>query len=506
MQFKINNRVVGPNEKPLVIAEIGINHNGDFEKAKRMILDAYNADCELVKFQTHCIEGEHGEMLHNNVIPPNAKESIYDMMVRCAFTEDQEKELKAYTEALDMIYLSTPFSRAAVDRLERLGVPAYKIGSGECNNYPLIEYICKTGKPIILSTGMNDIPSIRKAVDIIKRYNIPYALLHCTSMYPTPYNKVRLGALEDLRLYFPRAILGLSDHSLGNYTCYAAVALGACILEKHFTSDKNWPGSDVPISITPTELTQLIEGCNAVHEAMGGNKTILPEEKGVIDFAYACVVSTKPIKKGETFTEDNIWVKRPGTGELKAEQYKNIIGKTALNDIEADQQLKENDVDRVYCEEGSFLNNDELDNHFQKQLDNFLNKPDLETYKKLHKDFRKQFEDERLNYLTLNGFNTRNFAIIAAVHPMYFEIKRKWEKRLNELDAPYLKLAKFNIDDILEFHHHNSGHVTGKVSGIFLSWAGTSEICYNLDQNSTMPIVPESNPYCLEKEVIKKIK
>lgn len=344
MNFQINTRKIGPSEKPFVIAEIGINHNGEFWKAKQMIDDAWRAGAECVKFQTHVIEGQYGEMLQNNVIPPNATESIYDMMVRCAFTEEQEADLKRYAESKNLIYLSTPFSRAAVDRLERLGVPAYKIGSGECNNYPLIEYICKTGKPIILSTGMNNIESVKKAVQIIERYNVPYALLHCTSMYPTPYNKVRLGAIEDLRANFPNAILGLSDHSLGNYTSFAAVALGACIIEKHFTSNKMWPGSDIEISINPNELKELVNGCNAIHEAMGGSKTILPEEQGVIDFAYSCVVSTKPIKAGEAFTQDNIWVKRPGTGEIKADKYNHMLTKTASTDIEPDKQIRMADV------------------------------------------------------------------------------------------------------------------------------------------------------------------
>lgn len=344
MNFQISTRKIGTTEPPLVIAEIGINHNGEFWKAKKMIDDAWHAGAECVKFQTHIIEGQYGEMLQNNVIPPNAKESIYDMMVRCSFTEEQEADLKRYAESKGLIYLSTPFSRSAVDRLERLNVPAYKIGSGECNNYPLIEYICKTGKPIILSTGMNNIESVKKAAQIIERYNVPYALLHCTSMYPTPYNKVRLGALNHLALAFPNAILGLSDHSLGNYTSYAAVAMGACIIEKHFTSSQNWPGSDIEISITPPQLQELVEGCKAVYQAKGGGKDILPEEQGVIDFAYACVVSTKQIKAGEAFTEDNIWVKRPGTGEIKADQYEHMLTKVASVYIEPNKQISKADV------------------------------------------------------------------------------------------------------------------------------------------------------------------
>ncbi|MFY9690274.1 MAG: N-acetylneuraminate synthase family protein, partial [Candidatus Acidiferrales bacterium] len=253
--------------------------------------------------------------------------------------------LKKYVEDSGMIYLSTPFSRAAAERLERMGVPAYKIGSGECNNYPLIRHIAAFGKPVILSTGMNDIRSVEPAVAILRQADVPFALMHCTSMYPTPYDKVRLGALRDLAAAFPDAVLGLSDHSLGNYTCFAAVPLGASILEKHFTSDRTWPGPDVPISITPSELQQLIEGTKAIQEALGGHKTILPDEKPTIDFAYACVVSICEIRAGEDLTEKNIWVKRPGTGEIKAVDYERVLGKKARSNIAQNTQIKWTDLE-----------------------------------------------------------------------------------------------------------------------------------------------------------------
>ncbi len=336
-KFSINGRVINETQKPFVIAEIGINHEGDIRKAKRMVDDAAAAGCECAKFQVHVIEDE---MIPNNVIPGNAKESIWDIMDRCKLSEAEDRELKAYVEAKGMLYLSTPFSRAAADRLENMGVPAYKIGSGECNNYPLIEHIASFGKPIILSTGMNDIPAIQRSVAILEKHKVPYALLHCTSMYPTPYEKVRLGALQDLHEAFPNAVIGLSDHSLGNYTCFAAVALGASILEKHFTSDKTWPGPDVPISIDPAELKDLIMGSAAIHNALGGHKTIEQEEQPTIDFAYACVVSIKPIAKGDKLSRENIWVKRPGTGEIKAKDFDALLGKTATKDIAVNAQLR----------------------------------------------------------------------------------------------------------------------------------------------------------------------
>lgn len=337
--IKIGKREIGKDFSPFVIVEIGINHNGSMKKAKQMIRDAYNLGAECVKFQCHVIEDEMTPAA-KKVIPGNAKESIWEIMEKCAFSEKQDRELKQFVESLGMIYLSTPFSRAAADRLERMGVLAFKIGSGECNNYPLVEHIASFAKPIILSTGMNNIESIKKSVEILRSHSIPFAIMHCTSMYPTPYEKVRLGALKELEDNFSDAVLGLSDHSFGNYTCFAAMALGASIVERHFVSDKKWPGPDVNISMNPKELKDLIIGSNAIYKAMGGNKEILEEEQPTIDFAYACVVAIKDIKKGEALSYENIWVKRPGTGEIKAIDYEKIIGKPANYDILKNDQIK----------------------------------------------------------------------------------------------------------------------------------------------------------------------
>ena len=340
-EIEICGRRVGAAYPPLVIAEIGINHEGDFEKAIRMVDDAHAVGCECVKFQSHIIEDE---MILNNVVPGNATESIWNIMKRCALTEEEEHHLKEYVESKGMIYLCTPFSRAAAIRLETMGVCAYKIGSGECNNYPLIEHIASYCKPVILSTGMNDLKSIQAAVEILRKKKVSFALLHCTSVYPTPYEKVRFGALGILAKHFPDAVIGLSDHSLGIYTCLGAVALGACILEKHFTSGKSWPGPDIGISIDPGELRELIKGSHAVFLARGGSKEILEEEQPTIDFAYACVVSTRDITKGERLTRENIWVKRPGTGEIRAIFFETLSGKTASKDIQKNTQLKWSDT------------------------------------------------------------------------------------------------------------------------------------------------------------------
>jgi N-acetylneuraminate synthase len=279
-----------------------------------------------------------------NVIPGNADESIYEIMERCALSEHDERELKEYSESKGLIFISTPFSRAAADRLESMNVPAYKIGSGECNNYPLIEHIASFGKPMIISTGMNDISSIAKAVKIIRDKKIDYALLHTTNLYPTPENLVRLNAMTEIQESFSDAVIGLSDHTTTNYACFGAVALGASILEKHFTDDMRRPGPDIVCSMDPSALKDLINGSRILKQERGGTKGVLPEEKPTIDFAYACVTSIMPIKKNEEFTMKNIWVKRPGTGEIKALNFNDLLGKKATKDIPNDTQIKWEDV------------------------------------------------------------------------------------------------------------------------------------------------------------------
>src|SRR2546422_2853919 len=241
--FSIAGRAIGPESKPLVIAEVGINHEGSLQKALQMVDAAADAGAEIIKFQCHITDKE---MIPTDMTPGKiSSEKLWDIIKRCELTEPEEREVQRRCAARGLIYLSTPFSREAADRLNAMEVPAFKIGSGECNNYPLIDHIARMRKPMIVSTGMNDIASVRKTVQTIQRHGMPLALLHCTSMYPTPYHLVRLGGIQDLASEFPGVAIGLSDHSLNIWTCLGAVALGACILEKHFTISRTWPGPDV---------------------------------------------------------------------------------------------------------------------------------------------------------------------------------------------------------------------------------------------------------------------
>ena len=342
--IEIDGRKIGKDYAPLVIAEIGINHNGSLEIAKEMVDAAYRAGAEIVKHQTHIVEDEMCSEA-KKVIPGNADISIYEIMEKAALNEEEEKQLKEYVESKGMIFLSTPFSRAAAERLDRMNVKAYKIGSGECNNLPLIEHICKKGKPIILSTGMNDIESIKESVAIIEKYKVPYALLHTTNLYPTPIDKVRLNAMVELEKNFPNAVIGLSDHTIGNNACLAATALGASILERHFTDTMDRVGPDIICSADEQALKDLIKGSREIHSMLSGKKEAISEEQVTIDFAFATVVTIKDIKAGETFTEDNIWVKRPFKGGIPAKFYTDILGKKAVCDINNDMQLKEDMIE-----------------------------------------------------------------------------------------------------------------------------------------------------------------
>lgn len=341
--IEINGRRIGEEYPPVVIAEIGINHEGSLKTAFEMVDAAYKSGAEIIKHQTHIVEDEMSKEA-KKVIPGNTDVSIYDVMVRCALSKEDERSLKEYVESKEMIFLSTPFSRAAANRLEDMGVVAYKIGSGEMNNYPLLEHISSFGKPMIVSTGMNNIENVKKAVEILERKKIPYALLHTTNLYPTPPELVRLGAMEELKREFPNAVIGLSDHTLNNNACLAATALGASILERHFTDTRDREGPDIVCSMTPLELKNLIKASKEIFKMRGGVKEAAKEEQVTIDFAFATVVSIKPIKKGEEFTKENLWVKRPGIGEILAEKYYEILGKKASRDIESDEHLKWTDI------------------------------------------------------------------------------------------------------------------------------------------------------------------
>lgn len=342
--ISIGSRKVGLDFKPLVIAELGINHGGNLKIAFEMVDAAARAGVEVLKHQTHVVADEMSGVA-KQVVPGHTKESIYEIMENCALNEADEISLQQYVTSKGMIFISTPFSRAAADRLMKMNVPAFKIGSGECNNYPLLKHIAEFGKPVILSTGMNTLQSIEPAVKIFTDARVPIALLHTTNVYPTPPELVRYGAFVELMDAFPGLVYGLSDHTTSNLACFGAVALGASILERHFTDHMNRQGPDIVCSMDEKSCKELIEGTETLAKMRGGTKEPVEAEKPTIDFAYSSVVTIADMKKGDVFSKQNLWVKRPGTGEILAVNYEQVLGKKAVVDIPADTLIKWNQIE-----------------------------------------------------------------------------------------------------------------------------------------------------------------
>lgn len=334
---------IGINYEPVIIAEIGINHNGKLDVAIEMADSAINSGAKIIKHQTHIVEDEMTEEA-KNIIPENTDKSIYHIMDECSLNEEDEYKLMNHIVSKKVIFISTPFSRAAVDRLVKFNVPAFKIGSGECNNYPLIEYISKFKKPIIMSTGMNSIKTIQPSVEIIENANVDYALLHCTNIYPTPEHLVRLDSIKTLQETFPNCVVGLSDHTTSNYTSFGAIALGASIIEKHFTDSYKREGPDIECSMDPNSLKEIINGSKILFRARGDNKSMIKEEEMTSEFAFASVVSIEDIRPDEVLSYKNIWLRRPNSGDFGPKDFYNIIGKKALNFIPKNKQISRNDI------------------------------------------------------------------------------------------------------------------------------------------------------------------
>ena len=338
MSFEIAGRKIGEEFEPLVVVEIGINHNGSLAEAFKLVDSAKAAGAEIIKHQTHIPDAEMSSEA-KRVIPGNADISIYEIIENCSISLDEEKQLAKYVRDSGLIYMSTPFSFEAIDFLESLNVPAYKIGSGECNNYPLVEAIASRNKPVIMSTGMNSIESIRPSVEIFRKAGVPFALMHCTNLYPTPEKLIRLNSINELRENFPDAVLGLSDHSLTNYPCLGSVALGASILERHFTDTKDRPGPDIICSMTPDELRELIKGSKIIHQSTKGSKFPVSEEDVTIAFAFASVVATKTLMPGHIISREDITLKRPNGGDFGPKEFERLIGSEVIQEISPNVQI-----------------------------------------------------------------------------------------------------------------------------------------------------------------------
>lgn len=344
MNFKIGKLNIGDNFPPVIVSEIGINHNGNLDLAIEITDSALKSGAQIIKHQTH-IPDDEMSIEAKKIIPSHTKQSIYHIIKKCSLNENDERKLMNYVKSKKKIFISTPFSRKAVNRLVKFNIPAFKIGSGECNNYHFVEYICKFRKPIIMSTGMNTIKSIKRSVSVIRKHKIPYALLHCVNLYPTPSEFMKIESIKEIKKSYPDAVVGLSDHTENIYTALGSVSLGARIIEKHYVDNKlKRKGPDISSSMDSSELKNLIFGSKTIFKSLGKGKFPHKKEKDTINFAFQSVVSTRDIKKNEVFDKNNIFLKRPGNGDFGVDSLSYLYGGKALKDIKKNHQIKKRDV------------------------------------------------------------------------------------------------------------------------------------------------------------------
>lgn len=340
-EFEINGRKVGGAHPCYIVAEGCDNHLGAVAVAKQMVEQAKIAGADAIKFQHHLPDEE---MLRDSPLSDNFEEPLYEILQKVTLTLDEHRELKRHCEAVGIQYLCTPFSWKAAQELNEIGVAAYKIGSGEMTDVPTLVRIAGFGKPMIISTGMARWDEIERTYRALIDRDTPLALLNCVSEYPPVYADMNLRVIEQMRSRLPKAIIGHSDHAPDLYTSYAAVTLGAKIIEKHVILDKNTPAPDLCVSIDFKELAALVDGIRKVEAALGDRKQVHEREKPIREWAFRSIVSTRAIAKGEVISQDMIWSKRPGTG-IPAHAMDDVIGCTAIVDIPANtllawQQLK----------------------------------------------------------------------------------------------------------------------------------------------------------------------
>ncbi|GAW31866.1 N-acetylneuraminate synthase [Carboxydocella sp. JDF658] len=335
----LKDRQIGPEQPVFIIAEAGVNHNGDLQLAKKMIDVAAAAGADAIKFQTFKAE----KLVTRNAPKADYQkkstetgESQFAMLKKLELSEQDHYELFAYCQAKGIRFMSTPFDEESLLFLHSLGVELFKISSGDLNNQPFLHKINSLGKPVILSTGMANLSEITEAVQILS--NCPLVLLHCTTAYPTPVEIVNLRAINLLQEKFG-PMVGYSDHTLGTEVAVAAVALGAFVIEKHFTMDKNLPGPDQQASLNPEELTLMVRQIRNVEKALGNKRKECTEiETANKLVARKSIVSSQFIPSGVTIREDMIAIKRPGTG-IEPGLYSKVIGRKAKVDIAPDQPL-----------------------------------------------------------------------------------------------------------------------------------------------------------------------
>lgn len=326
----------------LIIAEAGVNHNGDFDTALRLVDAAVEAGVDYVKFQTFKSEkltAKSAPKANYQKVTTDAEESQQDMLKKLELSQDMFVRLKNYCNERGIGFMSTPFELESLDFLLELGVDSIKLSSGDITNYPLLRAIGNSGLPVIISTGMCDLSEVKEAVDVLKNNGSKdIAILHCNTQYPTPFEDVNLAAMNTLRDTFG-GVIGYSDHTEGIEVPIAAVAMGAEVIEKHFTLDKNMVGPDHKASLNPDELKAMVRGIRNIEKAIGtGIKEPSSSERENIAIARKSIVAACDIKAGEEFTEENLTSKRPGAG-ISPMRWQELIGKKALSDYCADELI-----------------------------------------------------------------------------------------------------------------------------------------------------------------------
>lgn len=328
--------------KIFIIAEAGDNHNGDYNLALKLVDKAVEAGADCVKFQTFITENvisKFAEKAEYQKETTGASESQYEMVKKLELSFEQFRSIKKYCQEKNILFLSTPFDLDSIDFLEEIEIPFWKIPSGEITNLPYLEKIAKTGRDIILSTGMSEMEEIENAISILKTNGAgKITLLHCNTEYPTPFEDVNLLAMETLKRAF-KVPVGYSDHTVGIEVPIAAAVLGATVIEKHFTLDKNMEGPDHKASLEPEELKQMVTSIRNVEKALGSTiKQPSPSEIKNIEIVRKSIVAKSNIKKGEILTEENLYTKRPGNGINPLYWYE-LIGTKAVKDFREDELI-----------------------------------------------------------------------------------------------------------------------------------------------------------------------
>jgi len=337
--LSIEDTPVGDGNKPYIIAEIGINARNDLTLAKRFIEVAADSGADAVKFQTHVADAEMVESEMRRI----GAGDVYDTIAGCEWSVDEHRELRLCAEENDVAFLSTPFSTDAVRVLEKIGVPAIKIGSGEMSNRELVEEAARTEKPLLVSTGMNELEDISETCEFLESVASDYALFYCVSEYPTnpeDFDFRTIATLKDLS----GSPVGFSDHSTGVEAAKVAIGNGADLIEKHFTIDRRLPGPDQPVSVEPAELSELCSFAELYYETSSEKQGLRDEEVEIKRWAQHSVVATERIKKGTELSRENTTTKRPETG-ISAENYLDMIGKEATQEIPAGTIIEQDDIE-----------------------------------------------------------------------------------------------------------------------------------------------------------------